>query len=163
MKEIIIESITKGTHTVKIDDCDLALVSDYKWYLKKRGDTFYAHSTRVINGKKKCIIMHRLILGITNSKVLVDHEDHNGLNNTRKNIRVCNSSQNSSNRTARKNCTSKYLGVSWCNTRKKWRATIQKGTKQKELGSFDDEKEAAKEYNRNAILVHGEYANLNKI
>jgi hypothetical protein len=43
--------------------------------------------------------------------------------------------------------TSRYLGVCWHNTLKKWRASISVNDRKKILGYFDDELEAARVYN----------------
>jgi len=59
----------------------------------------------------------------------------------------------------RKNKTSHYKGVSWFKSTKKWRANIYINKKQKSLGYFDVEKEAALAYNRAAIQEGGRFLN----
>jgi hypothetical protein len=44
--------------------------------------------------------------------------------------------------------SSKYRGVSWYNSRNKWKAEIYYDGKRHRLGSFEDEEEAAKAYDR---------------
>ena len=74
------------------------------------------------------------------NKMVVDHIDTNKLNNKLYNLQVITNRENTSK--DRKNGSSKYIGVSWCNTYKKWVATIQIKGKQKQIGYFTDEKEA---------------------
>eukprot|EP01045_Picozoa_sp_COSAG04_P052575 COSAG04_NODE_22482_length_354_cov_0.792157_1_plen_85_part_10 len=42
--------------------------------------------------------------------------------------------------------SSRYRGVRWIKKRRKWRAEIKIGGKQRHLGSFDDEDDAARAY-----------------
>jgi len=100
-----------------IDDADFDLISKYRWTrLKGRNDNSYAVSL-----DEPKVSMHRLILN-PDKHELVDHINHNGLDNRRSNIRVCNKSQNCSNRRPRKNASSKYLGVS--KSGHKWSADV---------------------------------------
>ena len=49
---------------------------------------------------------------------------------------------------------SKFVGVSWNKEKKKWKAQINIDGKNKNLGSFDDEKEAACKYDEQAALFN---------
>jgi hypothetical protein len=57
--------------------------------------------------------------------------------------------------------SSKYLGVSWHEQRKKWVAQIRYDGKQHYIGCFVDEEEAARAYDRAARDRHGSSAMLN--
>ena len=48
---------------------------------------------------------------------------------------------------------SKYVGVSWDKTEKKWKAQIKIDGKKKSLGYYHDEKEAARIYDEQAALL----------
>ncbi len=104
--------------------------------------------------------MHRQIMAAPDHLV-VDHIDHNGLNNTRANLRLCTSAQNLCNALPPANASSRYKGVSWEKRRKNWRVVIQFNNKTYHLGHFKNEIEAAKAYDERAKELHGEFACLN--
>ena len=97
--------------------------------------TVYAQCS--LNGKHKYI--HRLLL--PDSEV-VDHINHNGLDNRRENIRPTTVRGNLSN--LRNQGSSKYVGVLFDNGL--IRARIQAGDKVYNLGTFKTELEASEAY-----------------
>ena len=124
----------------------------YKWYPHIDGKTIYIRAFL----KGRTIVLHRLLLGLLESPktVFVDHEDRNGLNNRRSNLRIATNSENQRNATkqspVKRKSISRFKGVSKFsrkNTRKPWRATIMFLGKSKHLGSYSTELEAAKAYN----------------
>ena len=167
MKEI---KLTQGKVAL-VDDADFEWLNQYKWFANKQGNSFYAvRNTPWIDGHRTQVSMHRQILNLTDPNIFGDHRDRNGLNNQRNNLRVATRSQNGTNR--RSWGDSKYLGVHKVVYKKGgrqkkdyeyWRATIKEGDKVKLIGLFHDEVEAAKAYNKTAIKIHGEFANLNII
>jgi hypothetical protein len=93
---------------------------------------------------------------------VVDHIDGVGLNNTRANLRIAIAAQNVYNSKKTLNQTgSQYKGVCCDNRRNAFRADIGYKGHRKFLGHFDNETDAAKAYDRAAIELYGEYANLN--
>lgn len=58
---------------------------------------------------------------------------------------------------------SKYKGVCWHKQHNKWRAYIMVDYKQKHLGLFISETEAALAYNKAAAELFGDFANLNVV
>jgi hypothetical protein len=107
--------------------------------------------------------MHRVVLNISDGKKIVDHKNHDGLDNRKENLRVCTNAENMANTKPRKGSSSKYLGVHWNKESKKWQAQIEKGNKSTYLGLHVSEEAAAEAYNEAAIRIHGEFAYLNKI
>lgn len=107
------------------------------------------------------LYMHRLILGLTDPKIEVDHKDHNGLNNQRRNFRITKRIFNCRNRRKYKAGTSIYKGVTINSGAFVARITANQIVYN--LGRFDNERDAAIAYNKGAITHHGEYAHLNKI
>lgn len=81
-------------------------------------------------------------------KFVVDHKDNNPLNNHVDNLQIVTNRYNSSK--DKKGYTSKYLGVSWKSSRKKWRSAIYHNGKDVHLGFFTNQKEASVYYN-NAV------------
>jgi AP2 domain. len=151
--------LTRGL-VARIDDQDYALVSRYKWHAVKPNDTFYA-ATRITdeNGRSIYVYMHRFILGLTHRSEQADHEDGNGLNNTRLNLRPCNNTQNSRNAVRSKRNTSGFKGVTFDKGHGKWRAQIGVNRKVKYLGLFDTPEEAFAARCTAATHFHGEFAN----
>lgn len=159
MKQII---LTKGKVAL-VDDADYDWLNQWKWYASKGGNTFYA-VRGVRNGDKmKFILMHREVLGIIDNEIVGDHKDHDGLNNQRENLRCATRLQNSSNMVGYKNSTSKYLGVSWSKTNKKWHSQLVHNGKKYSIGFFEDERKAAIAFNKKAIELRGEFAQLNQV
>lgn len=145
-----------------IDDADLPLVQGRRWWPSrtKQGNTYAI--TRLPGGA--VVGMHRLVTDAPRG-VWVDHEDGNGLNNQRHNLRVCTPSQNACNQTKGKRfgCTSSYRGVYWNKQMQKWHATIKVGKKRRSIGLFDHEIDAASAYDIAASIHFGEFATLNLV
>ena len=77
-------------------------------------------------------------------KIVVDHIDNDKENDKLYNLQLISNRENTIKDTKRG--SSRYVGVSWSKTSKKWRATIHTQGKLKHLGYFTDEKEAAQAY-----------------
>jgi len=136
-----------------IDIEDLDKIKEYRFHKDSRG---YA-----TNSKK--IPLHHLIIGKPPKGFVTDHKDRNRLNNKKSNLRFITNQQNTMNRGKRKNISSIYKGVCMVKGYKKWIAQIGFNKKTIYLGYFDDEKEAAKAYNKKAIELFGEFAVLNDL
>lgn len=162
--ELIITKKDGTKHTVLYDDCDHELVSQHNWRLDKQG---YAVTQVREYGKRRTILMHRLILGLTDPNIKTDHRYHKILDNRRSEIRPCTHTENQRNKTA--SGRYKYLGVSFHRTpnrrggfyEPRIRATIRVDGKQKHLGYFDTPEAAARAYDQKAKELFGEFANLN--
>ena len=155
--------LTQGQFAI-VDNADFDELVRYKWFAKKIGRTFYAERNERIHGgvqRKQTVCMHRQVLGMPAGKV-VDHINHNGLDNRRANLRIVTRAQNSwHNRKYRGDFTSQYKGVSWENGRGRWRAKIAYNRRNVFIGYFDDEVSAARAYDAKAKELFGEYAILN--
>jgi len=159
MKQI---PLTQGLFAL-VDDEDFEYLNQFKWHAHKANRTFYAlrNSLYKDNKKRHTIQMHRVILGLNNLEIKCDHIDGNGLNNQRYNLRPSTNAENCKNQKPKKGFSSKYKGVCWCNIKNKWRANIRINNKQKHIGYFDHEIEAAKAYDEMAKTHYKEFAYLN--
>ena len=108
--------------------------------------------------------MHRVVLQRVVGRPLtrddiVDHINHNGLDNRRPNLRLATRSQNAANLGPYANNTSGYKGVDF--NRGKWRARIREGGVRYFLGYFETAEDAARAYDTKAHELFGEFASLN--
>lgn len=167
MKEI---KLTKG-YVALVDDADYDFLNQWKWCANGIKLNIYAkravRKKIVINGDNyfasTLISMHRVIMGVDEKNIFIDHIDGNGLNNQRSNLRCCTQIQNSRNRRFTGTKTSIYKGVHQKGIANQWRANINTVDGVLHLGTYATEKEAAVAYNIAAIKYFGEFANLNKI
>jgi len=157
MKEI---KLTQGQFSI-VDDDMFEDLNQFKWHADKDGNTFYAKRNACNNGKWKKVLMHREILGLIDRNIHCDHINHNGLDNRKINLRKCSGTQNRRNQIPLSGCSSKYKGVSWRKTYKKWVAIITVDRKRIHLGSFVNEIEAANAYDKAAKVHHKEFAYTN--
>lgn len=151
--------LTQGKFA-KIDPEDYIWLAQFRWHCKINKNSIYAVRSITISGRTKRIYMHRLIVN-TPSHLLCDHINHNGLDNRKANLRNCTIKQNNANSRSAQSASSKYKGVSWNKRRKKWSAYIKKDGIQLNLGSFDNQIDAAKAYDKAAKKLHGQFAALN--
>ena len=114
-----------------------------------------------INGKRTTQRMHRLIMNCPKG-LLVDHKNHDGLDNRKCNLRLCTNAENQYNqKPLQKKTSSQYRGINWQKRIGKWDVWIQLNGKSIFLGSFSNEIEAAKAYDKKAKELFGEFAHLN--
>ena len=147
-----------------IDIIDFKIVSQYRWHCIVKSNTSYArtHIYNPPNVIHHSILMHRLLIEIpTNSKLMIDHINGNGLDNRRKNIRLATNIENGRNSKRPRNNASGFKGVSWVNRDNKWLARIMITGKRLFLGYFDNPEDAAKAYDKAALKYHKNFAQLN--
>ena len=153
--------LTQGKYAI-VDPDEYHHLSKHKWHTVRKGDIFYAVRTAVTIAGRKRIHMHRCILKVPDG-IFVDHINQDGLNNRKANLRPANPAQNMCNRSKYKNgsFSSKYKGVTRIRGKKPWQAHITVNRRTISLGSFRDEIDAAKAYDRAAKKYHGQFAALN--
>lgn len=147
--------LTKGKFAI-VDDGDFDYLSQWKWWI----NCGYAVRAITKNGAKKYIFMHAVICNPPDG-YSVDHINRDKLDNRRKNLRVCTTSQNACNIGLSKKNTSGYKGVTRFADKDKWGAQIVINQKHIFLGLFDTKEDAAKAYDDAAKKHHGIFAWLN--
>lgn len=165
-------SLINSDKLVKVSDEDFEYLNQWKWRLSNPArNKWYAQT-----GKK--VLMHRVILGLTDPNIWGDHLDSDGLNNQRENLRTCSKIENGYN--VRKSCgrngkphSSIYKGVSFCKKTGKWKVSITakdsiNNPNSKEgnrifIGLFDEEISAGIAYNHSATKYHRNFAKVNDI
>ena len=163
--KFLVDSRKYGKYEVIIDIDDYDKIKNYRWYINYKTATateinhFYIITHFNHHGMK----LHRVILNTDDPKILVDHINHNTLDNRKQNLRFCTTSQNAQNSIKHIDNTSGYKGVFWIKNEKKWRAQIVYNKKQICISLFDTKLEAAYAYNQAALKYHGEFAKLNEI
>ena len=97
------------------------------------------------DGKSKQVKIHRLVMltfiGPPPEGMVVDHWDENPTNNKLCNLSYMTKADNTYR--SMKNMSSQHRGIHWNKARNKWKVQIYIDGKQKYLGSFNTEQEAA--------------------
>lgn len=150
--------LTQGKFTtVDAEDFDWVMRLG-KWYAVRHKGHWYAACRQ--NGK--VVYMHR-VLTFAQPGEVVDHVDGDGLNNRQKNLRRCAPQENSRGfRRKARGKTSRFRGVSWHKSSKKWLAgiVIRPGVS-KNLGYFVKEEDASRAYCDAVRLYFGAFAGSN--
>ena len=157
------------TRVALVDEQDAELLSKYNWVFNKVGYAMgrlcvgrHGRKNGVHRQDKKFVLMHRLILDLTNSKIHADHINGDGLDNRRCNLRQSTPSQNRANMWKPNILSmSKYKGLSYNKTTGRWRSAVYKNGKPIYGGYCKEEIDAATVYNFLAYEHHGEFAKYN--
>ena len=105
--------------------------------------------------------MHRVVNNTPEGKH-TDHNNGNGLDNRRHNLKTCTVRGNAQNLHISK--TSKYPGVSFDKSKNKWAVSIYFNTKNVKIGDFTNEKEAADAYRKaESRLLAGSYPKKHRV
>lgn len=133
-----------------VDATDFESLSNFNWFAKWSEDmqSFYAGTHIRIDGKLPTVLMHCFLLG----RKLVDHKNHNTLDNRRQNLRPATHSQNLANQ-RRKGPKGVYKVPNG-----KWIARIGFNGKKINLGTFLVKEDAQKAYANKAKELFGEFA-----
>lgn len=155
--------LTRGFVAV-VDEDDYERFARYKWMAlviprPDREDLVYAVREAGPRTARTSILMHRSVLGAA-ADTVVDHVNGNGLDNRRVNLRLASKSLNAANANKprrRRASTSKFKGVYFDSSRRRWSVRVQR----RFVGRYLSEEEAARAYDRVARDVFGDFARLN--
>jgi hypothetical protein len=157
MKEI---KLTQGLVAL-VDDEDFDYLNQWKWYAYKNGNVYYTKRNLTINGITTQITMHSDIIKILDG-MMVDHIDHNGLNNQKHNLRLCTHAQNQHNRLRNKVNKTGFKGVYYYTNKRNGNVLIKAFIKingnKNHIGYFNTTIDAARAYDKKAIELFGEFA-----
>jgi len=150
MKKI---KLTQGKFAI-VDNGDFESLNKCKWYYVK------THGLEYALGNNPSTLMHRVIIDAKKGEV-TDHINGNGLDNRRKNLRICTIQENTRNQRLSIKSTSGVKGVTYHIKAKKWQAQITVNEKVTYLGIFKKKSQAKNAYNKAAKKFFGEFARLN--
>lgn len=149
MKEI---QLSQGKVAL-VDDEMFDLLNSFKWHAHRAVNSFYAYRRfRKDDGKQGNLAMHHMVAGFPLNGYEVDHIQGNTLDNRRSMLRVVTKRQNMQNTRIQREAdkSSKYIGVCWDKSRKKWLSSIQVNGKNLFLGRFDTQEAAFQAYQNKA-------------
>lgn len=125
---------SKG-HMFLIDLEDLNKVLEYCWTVNSRG--YVVSATRADKGKKG-LRLHRYLMNCTDTKLVVDHINHNPSDNRKTNLRVCTQQQNMFNQRPNTRNKTGVKGVRFCKQANKWEARFCFDGKDRAIGYFEN-------------------------
>lgn len=122
--------------------------TELRWNAKlggKEAGTVAKNGYRYVNLSKSLYLAHRIIWKMVTGQepVCIDHINHNPLDNRFHNLRAVDHAGNMQNLPLRKTSKSGVGGVSWCRSKKSWRAYITINKKTHYLGYFVTIEDAA--------------------
>lgn len=144
---------------VALIDAELMpLAMQFCWSYTESCGVGYAQAS--LPGGKK-LKLHHLIKGSPLPGFVVDHINHDGLDNRRCNLRLVTPAQNSHNCRTPRHSSTGYKGVTA--RRGRYRAVLMHLGRKLHLGDYDEPWEAAYAYNEQAYALRGDFAYLNVI
>jgi hypothetical protein len=123
----------------KVDEADLSMLRLYRWWRDGR----YVAGKR-LDGTGNVVRMHRLLLGLTETRQQADHINRDPLDNRRQNLREVDQAQNNQNCGFDRRNKSGYRGVHWSSSKQRWIATCRLEGQKYTLGQFTDPAEAGR-------------------
>lgn len=159
--DVVRIELSQGEYAV-CDLADLPLVAAHRWCAACFKHNIYAITqVRDARGRQVSVRLHRLIVGVTDPTVCVDHRNLDGLDNRRQNLRRASRKENTWNCPRPRTNTSGYKGVTLDTKSGRYTAGIKVNGKTLHLGRYTDPVEAARAYDEAAHRHHGAFARTN--
>lgn len=149
--------LTRGEFAM-VDDEDFERVNQHRWWCWSYKKCAKKYAVTRMKGCGIRISMHRFVL--PHDLPQTDHENGNGLDNQKRNLRPCDRIRNGRNRNIQ-NHSSKFKGVSFLKRTKKWLAYIRVNKRLIRLGNFKNEIDAGMAYDKAALKYFGEFSRTN--
>lgn len=96
---------------------------------------------------------------MTRRGMVIDHINHNGLDNRKCNLRICTNQENICNCEIPKNNKSGCKGVYWAKDKQKWTVQVTINNKTKYIGSYENLEDAIKARQEASKKYYGDFAN----
>ena len=145
-----------GQFIFDLEDYDK--IKNYTWSRRNEG---YAGCTRKENGKPRIYNAYRIIMGVEDSKLEVDHINGDKWDNRKCNLRIVTHADNTKNRKLDKRNKSGYTGVKETKTGT-WNAQIYCDGKRINLGTYKTKEEAVKARKAGEEKYFGKFAHENR-
>ena len=138
------------------DKEDINLVNQYCWHYDKNG-----YVVSIERGTRKKVALHRLVMGVNDPLIEIDHKTHkvgnaHKVDNRKSNLEIVNHADNMKNQGIYKNNSSGVTGVSWYQRYQQWTAYIDVNKHRIRLGYFDNKMDAIKARKEAEIKYFGE-------
>ena len=134
-----------------VDAEDYDRLCEFKWYAVSSRGCKYAKT-----GKNSR--MHRMILNVKDSKLVVDHINGNGLDNRKANLRVVSHAENIKNRQRPTGNKTSIPGV--YKQKNRWMTRVCVNYQNINLGCFDNEEDATAAVNKFRLSIGRPVVNL---
>lgn len=137
---IAIGTTTNTQEKFYFDIEDYDMVNRFAWFSYNGYVT--TNNYNLLEGYPRLLKLHRLVMKENDPKKIIDHINHNTLDNRKINLRIVTSQQNSMNHKIFRNNSSGITGVRYSSLNNKWLARITYNYKDILLGEFDDFEDA---------------------
>jgi hypothetical protein len=136
-----------------IDLEDIDKIKSYKWNCNKSSKFHVSTITKDGN-----LMLHRLIMNCTDDSLVVDHINHNPLDNRKCNLRICTNEENRKNNSLYNTNTTGIIGIYYIKKRNIWQSSITVNTKLLLLGEFNNKEDAIRERLKGEVYYMKEFA-----
>ena len=133
------------------DKSDYEKIKNNRWFLSG------GYPATHLRGTGKIQRLHRFLTDCPFDKV-VDHVNHNRLDNRRENLRVCTSLENNKNLGVRRGTETGHTGIALTANKKRWTARICNNGTHHYLGTYDTLEEAIKARKEAEKKYYGDFA-----
>lgn len=151
-------------YEVLIDDEDYEKIKRYHWNIlrteEKKGYKYFQANLKRCDGKRRKVMLHRIIMNAKTKEEIIDHKNGDTLDNRKTNLRICNKTENNRNQKTSKANVMGIKGVSFVGKKELYQARITVDKKLIHLGYYKTSREAYSAYCEASKKYHGEYGRL---